>query len=321
MGVALDGSIALVTGASRGVGRGIALQLGEAGATVYITGRRHDESMNPVLGLPTLEQTAEEITRRGGKGVAVYLNHSRKEEVEYLFKKIEDENEGRLDVLVNNAYQGVQAVSSNFGKKFYEMEPDVWDHINDVGLKSHYTCSVFAARLMAKKETGLIINVGSLGGLKYLYNVPLGVGKEALDRLSADMAVELKEHNICVVSLCPGPVKTELVKMAFFDADGNLKPDIPGSELYANCETVEFVGKAIVRFALDPAKMTKSGKTLLTDDLAHKYRFADAKGMQPLNIRSVRTIVGSIGHPKVAKFIPSLIKVPRLLIWTSVNRL
>ncbi|KHJ89768.1 oxidoreductase, short chain dehydrogenase/reductase family protein [Oesophagostomum dentatum] len=210
--MALAGQIAVVTGASRGIGRGIALQLGQAGATVYVTGRRPEQSDAATENyLPNLEKTAKEITERGGKGIAAYVDHSNMEEVKQFFERIERDHNGQLDILVNNAYAAVKTIIDSSGKKFYECPPEMWDEVNNVGLRNHYFCSVYASRMMANNGSGLIVNISSVGGLRYLFNVPYGVGKQALDRMSADMAVELKSKNVCVVSVWPGAVRTELI--------------------------------------------------------------------------------------------------------------
>merc|ERR1719384_99797 len=237
--MALSGRICVVTGASKGIGKGIAVQLGSAGATVYITGRSKDK----------LQECAEEIKNRGGKAVAVSVDHSNDEEVAKLFERIKDENDGRLDVLVNNAYAGVDMISRNNGKKFYVEEPDKqWDCINGVGLRNHFLCTVYASRIMTKQSDGLIVNISSPGGLKYLFNVCYGVGKTAVDRMAADCAVELKDHNVTMISLWPGPVKTEYVQENVTDKEG-------ASAVFGNAESVEFAGKAITRLAMDPKRL------------------------------------------------------------------
>ena len=132
----LAGQVALVTGASRGVGRGVALQLGEAGATVYITGRSADD----------LQRTRKEVMLRGAAdAIAVIMDHSNDDEVEALFERIRKEQD-RLDICVNNAYAGVNAILDNIGKKFYETPVDMWDMMNNVGLRNHYLCTVYASR-------------------------------------------------------------------------------------------------------------------------------------------------------------------------------
>jgi dehydrogenase/reductase SDR family protein 1 len=139
MAPSLAGRIALVTGASRGIGRGIALQLGEAGATVYITGRKAAD----------LEKTCSEIKARGGNGIAIVMDHSNDTEVENLFERIKKEQNGRLDVCVNNAYAGVNAIVTSTGKKFYNTPAaEMWDDTNGVGLRNHYLCTVYASRLL-----------------------------------------------------------------------------------------------------------------------------------------------------------------------------
>ncbi|XP_072107042.1 dehydrogenase/reductase SDR family member 1-like, partial [Mobula birostris] len=165
----LLGHICIVTGASRGIGKGIALQLGEAGATVYITGRSMD----------TLQQAAKEVEARGGKCVPVVCDSGKEEEVSSLFGRVKQEQDGRLDILVNNAYSGVQAIFENRRTKFWEMPPSVWDDINNVGLRGHYMCSVYGARMMVEAGRGLIVVISSMGGLRYAFSVPYGVGKAA----------------------------------------------------------------------------------------------------------------------------------------------
>ncbi|EFO83867.1 hypothetical protein CRE_14887 [Caenorhabditis remanei] len=315
MGVILQDQVALVTGASRGIGRGIALQLGEAGATVYITGRRPELSDNFGLGLPSLEYVAKEITNRGGKGIALYVDHSNMTEVKFLFEKIKEEQDGRLDILVNNVYNSLGKATEMVGKPFFDHDPSFWDSINDVGLRNHYYCAVYASRMMVERRRGLIVNVGSLGGLKYVFNVAYGAGKEALARMSTDMAVELNPYNVCVVTLIPGPVKTETSLRK--NVEDFMKED---TEEYVKGESTEFTGKALARLAMDPGRLKKSGKTLFTEDLAQKYDFTDRIGMEPQNIRSVRTILGTMGKSEVAKFISPKIKLPKWVIWQSVNR-
>ena len=126
-----------------------------------------------------------QITARGGKGIAVYCDHGNADDIKALFERIDRENHGQLDVLVNNAYSGVNAVMQNAEKMFYEQAPTIWDEINDVGLRNHYICTVHAARLMVPRRQGLIVTVSSRGGMRYLHNVAYGIGKAAVSRFSA----------------------------------------------------------------------------------------------------------------------------------------
>merc|ERR1711997_198184 len=158
-------------------------------------------------------------------------------------ERIKSENDGKLDVCVNNAYAGVSMIQQNSGKKFYLADPaEQWDAINGVGLRNHFLCTVYAARMMVEKKNGLILNVSSPGGLKYLFNVAYGVGKAALDRLTQDTAVELKKHNVAVVGLWPGPVKTEFIKD---QSSFGVQTSDPEQNMFTRGETVEFAGKAI----------------------------------------------------------------------------
>ncbi|VDM96262.1 unnamed protein product [Thelazia callipaeda] len=216
--MALRGKVALVTGASRGIGRGIALQLGEAGATVYVTGRHPDLSLHASQNtLPTLKATAEDVTARGGKGIAVYVDHSNMSDVEKLFKRIDEETNGHLDILVNNAFSAVPQLADLSGQKFWEVSPELWDEVNNVGLRNNYYCCCYAARIMVRRCAGLIVNISSAGGLVYLFSVPYGVGKTANDRMASDMAIELRRYGITVVSIWPGPVRTEVSVLFFSD--------------------------------------------------------------------------------------------------------
>uniref|UniRef100_A0A914EER3 Uncharacterized protein n=1 Tax=Acrobeloides nanus TaxID=290746 RepID=A0A914EER3_9BILA len=278
--MSLRGKVAVVTGASRGVGRGIALQLGEAGAKVYITGR-DPKNKNVDLGLLTLEQTAAEITQRGGKGVAVYVDHKDDSQVEKLFEQIARENNGQLDILVNNAFGALDSASFATFKPFWEQETSVYDSVNNVGLRSYYVASAYAARIFVKNgRGGLIVNISSVGAKTYLFNVAYGVGKAGVDKLTADSAIELKPHKATVVSLWPGQVKTEVFEKVVQDD----KHQTDFSKLLRNglnsAESAEYSGKAIVALASDPNIFDKTGKVLLTYQLGQEYDFKDIDGRE-----------------------------------------
>ena len=143
------------------------------------------------------------------------VDHSIDDQVEALFNKIKTETDGRLDILVNNAYAGVDVIFNPGSKKpkFYDLDPaEQWDAINGVGLRNHFICTVHASRMMAERKEGLIVNISSPGGIRYLFNAAYGIGKAALDRMAADCAIEFKDDNITMVSLWPGPVKTEYIQ-------------------------------------------------------------------------------------------------------------
>jgi len=310
LNMALSGRICLVTGASKGIGRGIAVQLGEAGATVYITGRSVDK----------LKECAAEIQKRGGKAIPVSVDHSDDGQVEKLFERIKAENSGRLDVLVNNAYAGVSMIQQNSGKKFYLADPaEQWDAINGVGLRNHFLCTVYASRMMVEKKNGLIVNVSSPGGLRYLFNVAYGVGKAACDRMAADCAYELKEDNVTMVSLWPGPVKTEHVQEHILSQDTEMRRSSSGFDPFANAESVEFAGKSIVKLAMDPKRIEKTGKIILVCDLAKEYGFTDEDG-DIHDLRSIGNLLNAKGHTWLSAVVPDFIRIPLSVMHLAGNK-
>jgi NAD(P)-dependent dehydrogenase (short-subunit alcohol dehydrogenase family) len=206
---ALTGRVAVVTGASRGIGKGCAIELGALGATVYVTGRSASKGAHPLGG--TVAETAAAVTAAGGRGVAVVCDHRDDGQVRRLFRQVETE-QGRLDVLVNNAFLIPKELTS--GKPFWEVPLSNWDDMLDVGTRSAYVASHFAAKLMVPARRGLIANISSSGAREYAWHVAYGVGKCALDRLTADCAHELRPHGVAVVSLWPGLVLTERLASA-----------------------------------------------------------------------------------------------------------
>ena len=253
----LNGKIALGTGGSRSVGKGIALGLGEAGATVYITGRS------------ITARAAAAVTAIGGKGVAMPCDHQDDNQVKAVFEQFND-REGRLDILVNNAWGGYKRLrqrKAHPGYKwkapFWQQPIGIWDEMHNVGVRSNYVASVFAALMMMEQKSGLIVGISFFSGRKYLGNVPYGVSKAAVDRLAQDMAIELKPHNVASVSLYPGHV-----------IERKKSPN-------PKRESAQFVGRAVAALAADPEIMKKSGKILVAAELAKEYEFTDIDGTQP----------------------------------------
>jgi len=267
---ALDGRVAVVTGASRGIGKGCALELGAAGATVYVTARSVREDDHPLPG--TIGATADEVTAAGGTGVAVALDHRDDDAVEALFQRVLDEH-GRLDVLVNNAFIVTNELTS--GKPFWEVPVSNWDDMIDIGTRSAYVASVFAARAMVDAGAGLIVNVSSSGAEEYAWQVAYGVGKCALDRITADTAHELTTHGVSVVSVWPGFVRTERIDLGV--AAGLL----PESLDLSTSESPRFVGRAVVALATDPDVARWTGQAVSARDLADEYGFTDVDGRLP----------------------------------------
>nr|XP_046213915.1 dehydrogenase/reductase SDR family member 1 [Oncorhynchus gorbuscha] len=309
--MALSGWVCLVTGASRGIGRGIALQLSEAGATVYITGRQEE----------TLKETAAQVTERGGNCVPVVCDSSSDEDLKCLFDQIQREQNGRLDILVNNAYAGVQTIFTNMGKKFWETDPTVWDSMNNSGLRGHYFCSVYASRMMVAQGRGLIVVISSMGGLRYLFNVSYGVGKAACDRLAADTAVELRSRGVASVSLWPGAVQTELVSQLVIEKDATPDVDPKYRAFFANGETTELSGKCIVELAKDKNLMSLSGKVLMTCDLSRRYGIQDVDGRSVTDYTSLKFLLTQVPYLSwLSSIVPSFFRVPRFVLTLTNGR-
>ncbi|WP_440989137.1 SDR family NAD(P)-dependent oxidoreductase [Haloarchaeobius baliensis] len=265
----LSGTVALVTGASRGVGRGIAIELGTAGATVYVTGRSVADGTE---GLPgTVTETAELVTERGGEGVAVRCDHTVDADVEALFDRIE-RRQGRLDLLVNNVWGGYEAYDETFDAPFWEQPLDRWDAMFDAGVRAHFSASRLAVPLLLASDTGLIVATSSGDGEKYRGSVPYDVSKTAVERLGKATAHELREHGVASVVVQPGFTRTERV-VATFEAAGEPVPEETHSPAY--------VGRAVVALAGDPAVMERSGDVHAVGDLAREYDFTDSDGSQP----------------------------------------
>jgi len=301
--MSLHGKICLVTGASRGIGRGIALALGSEGATVYITGR----TLDPSSSVPgSLKVTADEVTARGGVAIPVQCDHGEDQEVHRLFDKIQKEH-GRIDLLVNNAFKGVTTIGANRNIPFWDQKMDSWDNVIHVGLRCHFVASQYAAKLMIERQNGLICNISSPGALFNFFTIPYGVGKAGLDKMSEMCGKELKKHNVACVSLWPGLVQTEHILSVKDDLE---KSPVNGVKInVSNGETVEYAGRAIVALMNDPNLMQKSGKTITTADLGSEFGFKDADGRTHHSMRCLKTGVG-MKYPWLGSVIPSFIKIP-----------
>ncbi|XP_054433846.1 dehydrogenase/reductase SDR family member 1 [Pteronotus mesoamericanus] len=311
MAAPMKGQVCVVTGASRGIGRGIALQLCQAGATVYITGRHLD----------TLQAAAQDAQSRGGRCVPVVCDSSKESDVRSLFEQVDREQHGRLDVLVNNAYAGVQTILNN-KKAFWESPASIWDDINNVGLRGHYLCSVYGARLMVPAGRGLIVVISSIGGLKYIFNVPYGVGKAACDRLAADCAMELRRHGVSYVSLWPGLVQTELLKEHVQRSDNAENPLFKQLKSYfPSGETPEMSGKCVVALATDPNILSLSGKVLPSCDLARRYNLQDVDGRPVQDYLSLSQILSyTFRRDWLVSYLPGFLRVPKWILMLYASK-
>lgn len=282
--------------------------MGQAGATVYITGRSTNK----------LQECSEEIKKRGGQAIPIQVDHSNDSSVQELFERINKDQSGRLDILVNNAYAGVDTIMKNAGKKFHAI-PDPaehWDCINGVGLRNHYLCTVYASRMMVARKDGLIVNISSIGGLKYLFNVAYGIGKAGKDRMAADCAQELKKDNVTMVSLWPGAVKTEYIQENILDSSKSRPSSV---RIFKDAESVEFAGKAVVKLAEDPERKSKTGKILLVCDLAKEYGFTDDDG-EIHDMRSLKYVLASQGHKMLPLLVPGFVRIPLVFLHLAGNK-
>lgn len=273
----LPDRVAVVTGASRGIGKGIALELGAAGATVYVTGRTVEPGRLP----GTVSATAAEIDQLGGRGVPVPCDHRDDAAVAALFARIGDEH-GHLDVLVNNVYNA-PASARWLGQPFWNVPAAGWDETFAIGVRSHYIAAVLAAPLLLASQRGLIVQVSSPGAIRYVHNAVYGIAKAAVDRMTADLAHDLRDSNVSIVSIWPGVVNTELLQQIPPDDNGRRVLTLPGEgdfDLDA-AETPRFAGRAVVALATDPAVKTRSGRAFLVADLAGDYGFTDVDGRVP----------------------------------------
>lgn len=274
----LGGMVAIVTGASRGGGRGIALVLGEEGAVVYVTGRSsrtaQTGSTRPDLLGTCIEDTAEMVTARGGVGIPIQCDHTIDSDVEKLFDRVRQE-QGKLDLLVNNVWGGYEKdPQRDFDSPFWEQPTWRWDAMFTSGVRAHYVASQHAARMMIPRRRGLIISTTFWDRGKYFTPLPYYLSKLAINRMMYAMSLELREHGVSTVALSPGWMRTEAV-MA--DMPPNTRPS---PEEFDKTESVEYIGRAVVALCLDPRVSEKSGTVCLVGDLSREYGFTDVDGRQ-----------------------------------------
>lgn len=274
---ALEGKIAVVTGASRGIGKGIACALAEEGATVYVTGRTVDAGSTPLPG--TIGETVAEVNRRGGKGIAVAMDLQKDEDIAALFAQVKAE-QGRLDILVNNAMAIPPEMVQRIG--FWEKPLSNWE-IFDTGVRAAFIAAWHAAQIMAPQGSGLIVALSGYVGVTYTYDVLFGTTKSATDRMARDMAVELKPHGVASLSLWQGFTYTER-------AVENLKT-VPGMAAQLNSavgSSPEFPGRVIAALAKDPDIMARTGGSFINAELAADYGVTDIDGRTIPSLREQR---------------------------------
>jgi NAD(P)-dependent dehydrogenase (short-subunit alcohol dehydrogenase family) len=244
---------------------------------VFVTGRTVEAGAHPLPG--TVGETAAAVDAAGGRGVALACDHHVDGQVEAVFDRVLSEC-GRLDVLVNNVFSS-PAMVPWLGIPFWELPIEAWDETIDIGVRSHYVAARFAVPLLFATGRGLIVNVSSSGAIQYAHNVPYGVGKAAVDKMTADMAHDLAPHDIAVVSVWPGLVRTELVSMGARETDdGRQVLGLPGEGEFdlADAESPRFTGRAVVALATDPQVVSRTGRAFPVAQLAGEYGFTDVDG-------------------------------------------
>jgi len=273
----LNGKVAVVTGASRGIGKGIALALAEQGATLYVTGRTAQPGSHPLPG--TLAETVAMVEARGGRGIAVQLDMRDDDRIGKLFDQVKAE-QGRLDILVNNAMAIPPEMTERIG--FWEKPLSNWE-IFDTGVRGAYVAAWHAARIMVPQGSGLIVALSGYIGVTYTYDTIFGTTKTATDRMARDMAIELKPHHVASLSLWQGFTYTERAKE-------NLKtvPGMAGQLNTAVGSSPEFPGRVIAALAADRALMEKTGGTFINAELAQAYGITDIDGRVILSLRAER---------------------------------
>jgi NAD(P)-dependent dehydrogenase (short-subunit alcohol dehydrogenase family) len=276
---ALSGRVAVVTGASRGIGKGIALALASEGATVYVTGRTVSAGEHPLPG--TVGETAALCDARGGRGIAVQVDHGDDNQVEALFDRVRAE-QGRLDILVNNAFSLPEDLTEPGG--FWEKPLSNWEMV-DVGVRSNFTAAWHAARIMVPQGSGLIVAISGYVGVTYTYGTVFGTAKSAVDRMARDMAIELKPHGVASISLWQGLTFTERAERNIA-RNPAMKASVVTNPL-VGCSP-EFPGRVIAALAADRQAMSRSGGTFITAELAQEYGVTDVDGKVIPSLREQR---------------------------------
>ncbi|ADD27114.1 SDR family oxidoreductase [Meiothermus ruber] len=287
----LKEKIVVVAGATRGCGRGIAVELGAAGATVYCTGRSTRGNPSDLNRPETIEETAELVTKAGGTGIAVRVDHTQEAQVKALFEQVKAE-QGRLDILVNDVWGGDGLIE--WGKPFWEMDMALGWRLLERSVYSHLLTSRYAVPLMLEQNSGLIVEVTDGDTLNYRGNFFYDLVKTTVIRLAHNMAEEFKGQrinvlgqpnpvraNITALALTPGFLRSEAMLEHFGVSEANWRDAIAQDPYYAESETPHYIGRAVVALATDPKVHEKAGQALATWHLSREYGFTDIDGRAP----------------------------------------
>jgi NAD(P)-dependent dehydrogenase (short-subunit alcohol dehydrogenase family) len=279
MATPLAGHVAVVAGATRGAGRGIARELGAAGATVYVTGRSTRSGASPMNRPETIEETAELVTAAGGLGIPVRVDHGEPAEVEALFERVRAEQGGRLDLLVNDIWGGDPL--SEWGKPFWEQSLAKGFAMQRQAVDTHIVTSHYAAPLLVARGRGLVVEITDGAGPDYRGNFFYDLAKATVIRLALAQAEDLRPHGVAAVALTPGFLRSEAMLEHFGVTESNWRDAVARDPHFVASETPHFVGRAVVALAADPGVQRRSGQALTSWDLAAEYGFEDIDGSTP----------------------------------------
>jgi len=279
MKTTLAGTVALVAGATRGAGRGIACELGAAGATVYVTGRSTRAERSEMDRPETIEETAELVTVAGGEGVAVRCDHTDPAQVAALVERIRTERSGRLDLLVNDIWGGDPLAV--WGRPFWEHPLDDGLRMQRLAVWTHAITSWHAVPLMVARGKGLVVEITDGAGAGYRGSFFYDLAKSSVIRLALAQSHELRPHGVAAVALTPGFLRSEAMLDHFGVTEATWRDAVAQDAHFIASETPAYVGRAVVALASDAEVMARSGQALTSWDLAREYGFTDADGTQP----------------------------------------
>lgn len=273
----LRNKVALVAGATRGAGRGIAIELGAAGATVYCTGR--SVRGNTTGRSETINETAELVTKAGGQGIAVQVDHTKPAEVKALIGRIDKEQNGQLDIVVNDIWGGDEL--TQWHTSFWEHDLTKGLTMLERAITTHIITSHFAVPLLVKRKSGIIFEITDGKTYDYRGSFFYDLVKTAVMRMAKTMAIELKSYNVAAIAVTPGFLRSEAMLEGFGVTEANWQEGAKKDKLFAFSETPHYIGRAVATLAADSKIMDKTGQTFATWDLAEEYNFTDLDGAQP----------------------------------------